>query len=167
MLDRKQEIARQIKEAMEAAGLGRKQLADKMGKNPSEITRWLSGKHNFTVDLLSQISEVLGVEIVGVRPSELVAGYSSSDRMDILRDSACPAYTVPSVVLPPANFHNLCLKARRKGMSLASYVQEILLEDSSHMSSSLQDFCGILPDGFPAAEDIRGDFHFDLKGDLL
>ena len=34
--------AEQIEEAMKARGLGRKQFADLMHRNPSEVTKWLA-----------------------------------------------------------------------------------------------------------------------------
>jgi len=63
---RRMRIADQIADAMDAAGIGKKQLAERLGKCPSEITKWLSGTQNFTADVLSEISRVLGTEITGV-----------------------------------------------------------------------------------------------------
>ena len=59
----KMRTAARIADAMKAAGLSKSQFARKMGKSPSEITKWLSGTHNFTIDSLQEISAVLGVEI--------------------------------------------------------------------------------------------------------
>ena len=59
----KMRTAARIADAMQAAGLSKSQFARKMGKSPSEITKWLSGTHNFTIDSLQEISAVLGVEI--------------------------------------------------------------------------------------------------------
>lgn len=63
---RRMRISDQIADAMDAAGIGKKQLAEMMGKCPSEITKWLSGTQNFTADVLAEISRVLGTEITGV-----------------------------------------------------------------------------------------------------
>lgn len=41
---------------MQERGLSKKQLADAIGKRPSEITRWLSGEHNFTISTLAMLS---------------------------------------------------------------------------------------------------------------
>lgn len=72
LVARRMRIAAQIADAMDAAGIGKKQLAEKMGKCPSEVTKWLSGTQNFTSDVLAEISQVLGVEITG---SESGNGY--------------------------------------------------------------------------------------------
>lgn len=58
--------AAQIKAALVERGLSKKKFAGLMGKGPSEVTKWLSGEHNFTIALLQRISDVLGTEITGV-----------------------------------------------------------------------------------------------------
>ncbi len=64
--DRKMRIACIIDDAMKAKGLGKKQFADKVGRKPSEITKWLSGTHNFTVETIADIERVLGVRILNL-----------------------------------------------------------------------------------------------------
>ncbi len=64
--DRKMRIACIIDDAMKAKGLGKKQFADKVGRKPSEVTKWLSGTHNFTIETLSDIEQVLGVRILNI-----------------------------------------------------------------------------------------------------
>jgi ribosome-binding protein aMBF1 (putative translation factor) len=64
--DRKMRIACIIDDAMKAKGLGKKQFADKVGRKPSEITKWLSGTHNFTIEILADIERVLGVRILNL-----------------------------------------------------------------------------------------------------
>ncbi|NQX38501.1 Helix-turn-helix [Pedobacter steynii] len=41
--------------------LSKGQLAEKLGRNPSVIAKWLSGTHNFTIDTLSDISGCLAI----------------------------------------------------------------------------------------------------------
>ena len=62
--DRKMRIACIIDDAMKAKGLGKKQFADKVGRKLSEITKWLSGTHNFTIETLSDIENVLEIRIL-------------------------------------------------------------------------------------------------------
>lgn len=58
--DNKMMLAASIAYAMEAKGWNNIQLMEALGKkDPSEITRWLSGTHNFTADTLSDIGRVL------------------------------------------------------------------------------------------------------------
>ena len=60
------EISNRIDALMHERGLSKKQLADAIGKRPSEITRWLSGEHNFTIATLGMLSTFFGQPIVTV-----------------------------------------------------------------------------------------------------
>ena len=64
--DRKMRIAVIIAEAMQAKGLGKKQFAEKVGRKPSEITKWLSGTHNFTIETIADIERTLNVRILNL-----------------------------------------------------------------------------------------------------
>ena len=44
-----------------------------MGKsNPSEVTRWLSGTHNFTIDTLTDLGLALDVDLLHLEDDEQV-----------------------------------------------------------------------------------------------
>lgn len=60
------EIADRIETVLKKQGLTQKQLALMMGKRESEISRWLTGRHNFTTNTLADISLALGEPIVSV-----------------------------------------------------------------------------------------------------
>ncbi|WP_212004286.1 helix-turn-helix domain-containing protein [Chitinophaga sp. HK235] len=57
-------LAGRIAGIMDSQRLSNKELAARMGKNPSEISRWLSGTHNFTIDTLSEIAIALEVPVM-------------------------------------------------------------------------------------------------------
>ena len=57
-------LAIKIADAIESAGISKKELAAKLGKQPSEISKWLSGTHNFTNDTLFEISQVLNINLI-------------------------------------------------------------------------------------------------------
>ena len=59
-------ISSKIDALMQESGLSKKQFADQIGKRPSEITRWLSGQHNFTVSTLAMLSAFFGKSIISV-----------------------------------------------------------------------------------------------------
>lgn len=59
-------ISNKIDSLMQERGLSKKQFADQLGKRPSEITRWLSGQHNFTVSTLAMLSTFFGKSIISV-----------------------------------------------------------------------------------------------------
>lgn len=57
-------MAVRIADALEAKGMSKSHFAALVGKHPSEITKWLSGRHNFTFDTLCLIQSKLGVKIL-------------------------------------------------------------------------------------------------------
>ena len=60
------EIADRIDAILKAKGMSQKELARKMGKRESEVSRWLTGRHNFTTNTLADISLALDEPIVSV-----------------------------------------------------------------------------------------------------
>ncbi len=60
------QISNRLDLLMQEQGLSKKQFAEAIGKRPSEITRWLSGEHNFTISTLSMLSTFFGKPIVTV-----------------------------------------------------------------------------------------------------
>ncbi len=62
--------------------LSKKELAARMDKQPSEISRWLSGEHNFTLRSLAKLSAELGEPLLEVpkrkTPATFISGYSRS-----------------------------------------------------------------------------------------
>jgi len=69
--DIKMQLAAKISDAMAAKGWNNKMLMKAIGrKNPSEITRWLSGTHNFTVETLIDLERVLEINFLNTQPEE-------------------------------------------------------------------------------------------------
>jgi predicted transcriptional regulator len=63
-------IADEINKLMLEKGLTKKQFADALGKKPSEVTKWLSGQHNFTIKTLAMLSSFFGKSLI-VTPKNL------------------------------------------------------------------------------------------------
>jgi len=59
-------ISERIDNLMHENGLTKKQFADAIGRRPSEITKWLSGQHNFTIATLAMLSSFFGQPIITV-----------------------------------------------------------------------------------------------------
>ncbi|ROT08882.1 helix-turn-helix domain-containing protein [Lepagella muris] len=59
-------IVDRIHTILEERGLRQKDLASMLDKNESEISKWMRGTHNFTIETISQIENVLGVHILQV-----------------------------------------------------------------------------------------------------
>jgi|JI9StandDraft_2_1071091.scaffolds.fasta_scaffold01428_9 transcriptional regulator with XRE-family HTH domain len=58
------EIVHQIALLLEDQGINQKGLAAKLNKTEAEISKWLSGAHNFTIRTLTAIGTALGEEII-------------------------------------------------------------------------------------------------------
>ena len=59
-------ISNRLDMLMRERGLNKKQFAEAIGKRPNEITRWLSGEHNFTITL-AMLSSFFGQPIITVQ----------------------------------------------------------------------------------------------------
>jgi len=66
-------IANRIGEVLNKKGLKPIDLASKLGKNKSEISKWLSGQHNFTTKTICKIEVALQCELISVDPIYLTA----------------------------------------------------------------------------------------------
>ena len=60
-------ISDRIYELMREKGITKKQFADSLGKRPCEVTKWLSGQHNFTLATISMLSSFFGQPIISVQ----------------------------------------------------------------------------------------------------
>lgn len=69
--DAKMEIAAKIAQAMEAKKWKKKDLLKAVRKdNPSIITKWLSGTHNFTTETLVELEHALNIKLLNKEAKE-------------------------------------------------------------------------------------------------
>lgn len=66
MVDLSFRIVNRIHDILEEKGLKQKDLAQRLGKNESEVSRWMRGTHNFTIDTLIAIENALGEPVISV-----------------------------------------------------------------------------------------------------
>lgn len=65
------DILVRIKQLMKEKELTQKSFAEKLDKRPSEINKWLTGNHNFTIKSLAKMQAELGEPIIYV-PKQVV-----------------------------------------------------------------------------------------------
>ncbi|MBQ9218486.1 MAG: helix-turn-helix transcriptional regulator [Muribaculaceae bacterium] len=65
-LDMSFAIADKLDAALKERGLTQKEFAHMIGHTQAEVSRWLSGTHNFTLATLAKISVALGVNLFTV-----------------------------------------------------------------------------------------------------
>ncbi len=64
MVHRSMAVASLISNILDRKKLTQKDLAEKLGKKESEISKWLRGTHNFTFKTIGKIEAVLGVSLI-------------------------------------------------------------------------------------------------------
>lgn len=57
-------IADRIDALIKKKGLTKKEFAESIGKRTSEVTKWLSGQHNFTIRTLATLSAYFGEALI-------------------------------------------------------------------------------------------------------
>lgn len=87
----KMQLAARVEDFMRAKGWNKSEFAEKVGKNPSEITKWFSGTQNFTTDVLTEIAFALGVELTALFDKKQV---QMIYRKEIVVKSVAPQPTI-------------------------------------------------------------------------
>lgn len=161
---RRRRIAEEISDALVEAGLSRKEFAALMHRQASEVTRWLSGTHNFTSDLLAEISAVLARPISGVEEMPVPLSFSSA--VDGYDAAAGPTKSgrmlgeqsavMLNISLPGEVAATLSSRAASSGKTFREYVSSLLCNSAEERRPCAADFCGIWDGSFPDYEEIRG-----------
>ncbi|MFC5270987.1 helix-turn-helix domain-containing protein [Adhaeribacter terreus] len=58
------EIGDEILRILKEKNMTQKELAEKLGKKESQVSKWLTGTHNFTLKTISQIEAILNADII-------------------------------------------------------------------------------------------------------
>ena len=59
-------IAERISEVLQAKNLTQKDFAQKLHKRESEISKWMTGRHNFTIQTIAKIETALGCKLINI-----------------------------------------------------------------------------------------------------
>lgn len=60
------DVADRISALMDERGFNQKTFAQAIGHRPSEVHRWLSGEHNFTLKTIALLTDFFGKPIISV-----------------------------------------------------------------------------------------------------
>jgi transcriptional regulator with XRE-family HTH domain len=61
-------IVDKVHTVLETKGWSKAQLAEAMGKSPSEVSKWLSGMHNLTLKSIIKMEAALGIDLIHCEP---------------------------------------------------------------------------------------------------
>lgn len=64
------DIVLRVTQIMQEKGMTQKDLAEHLNKKPSEISKWLNGQHNFTLQSLAKLQAELGELVLYVPKSK-------------------------------------------------------------------------------------------------
>lgn len=59
-------IAERISEVLKAKNFTQKNFANRLHKKESEISKWMTGRHNFTIQTIAKIETALGCKLINV-----------------------------------------------------------------------------------------------------
>jgi len=79
------DIADQISQFLLEKGWTQKEFARRMGKQESEISKWLSGQHNFTLKTIANIETVIGKDLIWI-PQYLAEYVSVEELTQIVKE---------------------------------------------------------------------------------
>lgn len=65
------DLSNRIQFLLDKKSMDQKDLAKALGKNESEISKWLSGSHDFTLKTVARIEEILGDKLLEVVKDEI------------------------------------------------------------------------------------------------
>jgi len=120
------QLAAKIDKARIKMGLSKKQFAEKLSKSPSEISKWLSGTHNFTSDTIFVIQRLLKVELINVedRPKEEIWHFSMQVAQEELKSIITPGFTRQN------DFSNLFYKSTASKISTPEIYNHKIVAES-------------------------------------
>ena len=65
-LQKSQSIALKILRTIRAQNLSQKELAQKLDVSPQQVSKWLKGNENFTLETIVKIESILKIELISV-----------------------------------------------------------------------------------------------------
>lgn len=66
------DLSNRIQFLLDKNSMDQKDLAKALGKNESEISKWMSGSHNFTLKTVARIEEILGDKLLEIAKDEII-----------------------------------------------------------------------------------------------
>lgn len=59
-------IAERLDAILKEKGITQHELARRLGKRDSEVSKWLTGRHNFTTSTIARIEQAVGERLISI-----------------------------------------------------------------------------------------------------
>ena len=110
-------VANKIADALNAKGISQKKFAEMTGRSESEVSEWLSGDRNFTMDTLSDIQKYLGIDLLNTSSMRTSPVSKEASRMKVAKRRTPVVYDMSDILI--ASVSNGWLCATRPELSVA------------------------------------------------
>ena len=90
-------VAVRIADTLKAKGISQKRFAEMTGRTESEISEWLSGNRNFTIDTLSDIKKYLGLDLLNVSAIRTAPVAKDAAKIKVAKKKTLFLYDMSSV----------------------------------------------------------------------
>jgi len=99
-VDHSFDIVDQIFDILARQGMTQRDLAEKLGKKESEVSKWMQGTHNFTIKSIAKIEAVL-CESIMTTPSKAKVTYVNTKMIPVRVTKAIPVEMVRANSVAP------------------------------------------------------------------
>ncbi len=110
-------VANKIADALKAKGISQKKFSEMTGRSESEVSEWLSGDRNFTIDTLSDIKKYLGIDLLNTSSMRTSLVSKEASRMKVAKKRTPVVYDMSDILI--ASVSNGWLSATRPELSVA------------------------------------------------
>lgn len=110
-------VANKIADALKTKGISQKRFAKMTGRSESEVSEWLSGDRNFTIDTLSDIQKYLGIDLLNTSSMRTSPVSKDASRMKVAKKRTPMVYDTSDILI--ASVSNVWLSATRPELSVA------------------------------------------------
>lgn len=110
-------VANKIADALKAKGISQKKFSEMTGRSESEVSEWLSGDRNFTIDTLSDIKKYLGIDLLNTSSMRTSLVSKEASRMKVAKKRTPVVYDMSDILI--ASVSNGWLSEKQPELSVA------------------------------------------------
>ena len=92
-------VAVKIADTLKAKGISQKKFAKITGRSESEVSEWLSGDRNFTIDTLSDIKKYLGLDLLNISIMRTSPVSKDASRMKVAKKRTPVLYDMSDILI--------------------------------------------------------------------